>query len=70
MRSVIRLARWIGLSIAGCTVGFPLMAQVPASERVQVTDRAELQSMGFPPDAKNVYRWTGLRGGGRIRPGA
>ncbi len=61
MRSLLCLVRWIGLSAAGCVVGLPLIAQVPASERVPVTDSNELQRMGFPPDAKNVYRWTRFR---------
>jgi hypothetical protein len=33
----------------------PASAQVPAHERVRVTDPARLQEMGFAPDAENVY---------------
>jgi hypothetical protein len=33
-------------------------AEVPEHERVLVTDPALLESMGFPPTARNVYVWT------------
>ncbi len=33
-------------------------AEVPDSERVLITDPAVLVSMGFPPNAQNVYRGT------------
>ena len=34
-------------------------AEVPAHERVLVTDPEVLESMGFPPDARNVFVRTG-----------
>ena len=38
------------------------LAQVPAGQRVPITDPVELAAIGMPRDAKNVFRWS--------RPGA
>jgi hypothetical protein len=35
-----------------------LLAQVPAEERIPITDPERLEKMGFPRDARNVYVWS------------
>src|SRR5262245_881677 len=45
-----------------------LLAQVPESERIRITDPARLRAMGFRADTANVYVWSkadlkGSRGG-------
>jgi hypothetical protein len=51
----------IGLLLAAGLLAGPDLpraaAEVPADERVLVTDPAVLESMGFSPDAVNVYVW-------------
>jgi hypothetical protein len=39
-------------------IGASLFAQVPADERIPVTDPDRLESWGFPRDAKDVYVWS------------
>lgn len=39
-------------------LAMPVFAEVPANERVLITDPALLESMGFPFDARNVYMRT------------
>ena len=41
-------------------VSAPSLAQVPASERIPLTDPARLKRMGFPSDARNVFVWSKL----------
>ena len=35
-----------------------LMAQVPAEERIPITDPDRLQRLGFPRDARNIFVWS------------
>ncbi len=41
---------------AATTMSAPLFAQDASVDRTRVTDPAELESMGFPADAQNVFR--------------
>jgi hypothetical protein len=50
-------ALWIS---AGLLAAAPMAGQVPASERIPVTDPVELIRMGFPGDAKGVFLWSKL----------
>ncbi len=46
---------YLALILCGVGLGAHALAQVPDSERALVTDPNVLESMGFPPDATNVY---------------
>jgi hypothetical protein len=66
-----RVNVWAG-TLVFCVGGMvPVaQAQVPEEERIQVTDPARLEEMGFPRDATNVYVWTKARLGqtGGVEP--
>jgi len=49
------IRRTLGLASVVAAVAPLVFAQVPASERVPVTDPGRLAEMGFPRDAKNVF---------------
>ena len=54
-RSLIAAGLLVALSAT------PGAAQVPAHERIPVTDPAVLESMGFAPTARNVHVWANAR---------
>ena len=47
---------WLLVSVLCGGLGAIAVGQVPESERTLITDPDVLESMGFPRDAKNVYR--------------
>jgi hypothetical protein len=47
-------------SLAGILVGGGLLAQVPASERIPITNPDRLEALGFPRDARSVFEWARL----------
>ena len=53
---------WVCCFAIFCAMGMmPLasaLAEVPAAERIPITDPGTLELMGFPANAKNVYGWT------------
>ena len=48
-------------------IGASLWAQVPAEERIPITDPDRLQRMGFPRNARNVFVWSKLDRSGPAR---
>jgi len=41
-------------------IGASVLAQVPAGERIPITDPDRLERMGFPRNARNVFVWSKL----------
>jgi S-layer homology domain len=47
----------------------PLLAQVPAAERIPITDADRLERLGRPRDARNVFEWAKLDRSGEASVG-
>ncbi|OGP75872.1 MAG: hypothetical protein A2V86_05710 [Deltaproteobacteria bacterium RBG_16_49_23] len=52
----IKVLFFLGLVCLICLYAFSATAQVSDIQKVLITDPAVLESMGFPPNATNVYR--------------
>ncbi len=53
----MRVVPRVALLVVICCWAAPVLAGIPASERVPVTDPTELVAMGFSPDATGVFVW-------------
>jgi len=57
--------RLVSNVFAGLLACGPVVAQVPASERIPVTEPERLEKMGFSRDARNLFVWSRADLGGR-----
>jgi len=44
--------------LAAALIAGPALAQIPAEERIPITDPDRLERMGFPRNARNVFDWS------------
>ena len=64
---LIRNVLLAGALVSGVAAFLP--AEIPAGERIPITNPERLRSMGFPPDAENVFVWSRADlGRGRTAP--
>lgn len=50
--------RAVLMVVALALLNGPLLAQVPADERIPITDPDRLEALGFPRDTQNVFVWS------------
>ena len=57
---MIRSASIAGALLLGAALS---LAEEPSGQRIPITDPDRLAALGFPRDARNVYRWSGAASG-------